>query len=1161
MRLVTLELLAFGPFTDLTLELGDRPGLHLVYGVNEAGKSTALRAISGLLYGIPERTADAHRHDMSKLRVGAVLAAGGETLEVVRRKGRKDTLLDRDGRPLDEARLEALLGGVDATLFATLYGLDHVTLRLGAEALLAGGGGVGESLFDAGRGGAATHTVLRELERRCAELFLPQGRKPRLNAALADYRDAVKRRRDSELSASAWREQREALERFAREREELAAHRRELGAEAARLRRTLTVLPLLGRRQDLLRRRAELGEVAPLGADAAERRARAEQALAVGEAEAARLDAQLAELRRRSEELAPAGPLDELEAEVAEELQDRLGSQRKAAADLPRRQGELATLEDEARAVLRALGDPREPAAAGDLRPPAGAEARRRALADERGERAAALALAERAAADLAARGERAREALAAVPETPVPDPLRRAADAAAKLGEAGERRAALESAAERAAHELARRLEALGRWRGTADEAVALPVPPDATVERFAGRWRELAEAAAERERRRQRWAADGAEVAAERQRLEAAGAVPGSDELTARRQRRDASWRALRRGWEADPPDRAAATAATAAYEAEVAAADEMADRLWRDAARVARAEELAGRAAALAAEAAALETAGEQQGARLAALRAEWAEVWRPSGVEPLPPAEMREWLVRLETLRGAAESHAAAAAERDLWARRVAEHRERLAAELAAVGAAAPADEPLELLVERARGAVAAALERAGEHARRERALADLETQLAAATAEREAARRAWEDWCERWRAAAAALGLGAEATVEEAREHLEQRARLAAKLDEIGRLRQRVAALEGDAERFAGDVAALVERHLPEVSARPPEEAAAALLGAWRQAAEARRERRRLATQGEEVAAQRARVDEAIDRARAELAELVAAAGVGTAGELPAAEQRWRQADDLERAVAEVERELAAHGGGATPEELATVHREADRDRAAARLDEVEEELEELGEQLTALANRSGGAEEGLRHMEEMTGAARAAEEAEEALAAVLTHGREYAVLRLAAVLLAREVERYREENQGPVLARAAELFPRLTRGRYGDLRTGYGPSDEPVLRCVGADGVERGVDELSEGTRDQLYLALRLATLERQAASGETLPLVLDDVLIHFDDERARAALEVLGEVASRGQVLFFTHHQRLVELAEEAVPAAQRTVHRLPAP
>ena len=111
MRIERVHLRAYGPFTDVVLDFSGRAGMHVVYGPNEAGKSTALRALTGLLYGIPTRTGDAHLHRMGDLRVGGTLVdEQGHRLSFVRRKGLKNTLSDEHGEPMDEALLRRMLG-------------------------------------------------------------------------------------------------------------------------------------------------------------------------------------------------------------------------------------------------------------------------------------------------------------------------------------------------------------------------------------------------------------------------------------------------------------------------------------------------------------------------------------------------------------------------------------------------------------------------------------------------------------------------------------------------------------------------------------------------------------------------------------------------------------------------------------------------------------------------------------------------------------------------------------------------------------------------------------------------------------------------------------------------------------------------------------------
>ena len=105
-----------------------------------------------------------------------------------------------------------------------------------------------------------------------------------------------------------------------------------------------------------------------------------------------------------------------------------------------------------------------------------------------------------------------------------------------------------------------------------------------------------------------------------------------------------------------------------------------------------------------------------------------------------------------------------------------------------------------------------------------------------------------------------------------------------------------------------------------------------------------------------------------------------------------------------------------------------------------------------------------------------------------------------------------------------------------------------------------MLRAIRSGGTEAvGVEGLSLGTADQLYLALRLASLEVYLESHEPIPLIVDDILIQFDDERAAAALETLAEVSRRTQVVLFTHHEHVCQIAQGCVDPDQLVIHCLP--
>jgi hypothetical protein len=99
---------------------------------------------------------------------------------------------------------------------------------------------------------------------------------------------------------------------------------------------------------------------------------------------------------------------------------------------------------------------------------------------------------------------------------------------------------------------------------------------------------------------------------------------------------------------------------------------------------------------------------------------------------------------------------------------------------------------------------------------------------------------------------------------------------------------------------------------------------------------------------------------------------------------------------------------------------------------------------------------------------------------------------------------------------------------------------------------------VRVSGEAAGVNEMSDGTRDQLFLSLRLAYIENHCSMNAPCPVILDDVLMAFDDERAGAALKVLQTLSQKTQVLVLTHHAHHVKLASSILGSTGFQLHEI---
>ena len=110
-----------------------------------------------------------------------------------------------------------------------------------------------------------------------------------------------------------------------------------------------------------------------------------------------------------------------------------------------------------------------------------------------------------------------------------------------------------------------------------------------------------------------------------------------------------------------------------------------------------------------------------------------------------------------------------------------------------------------------------------------------------------------------------------------------------------------------------------------------------------------------------------------------------------------------------------------------------------------------------------------------------------------------------------------------------------------DIFLKITDGRYRHIKASL--DKNAPFRVVDSSGNEKTPDQLSTGTREQLYLAIRLGYLEHYGMKAESMPIIMDDVLVNFDDKRAENTAQTLLDIAGNKQIIMMTCHKNIVEI------------------
>lgn len=1157
MRLQQIELIKYGKFSNQRLDFPRAEhDFHLIVGANEAGKSTLRRAIAELLYGMPLRSEMDFIHPLAELRLGAVIESEHGSLAFHRARGRK-SLRGPDDEVLAESELARHLGtSTSQAVFERMFCLDLAGLLEGGQTILDAADDVGQLLFQSAAGISSLGAVRDELAEEAGRLYAPRKSGERaFYRGLDQYEAARQALKAATVNTRQWSAANSKLESVQAEIAQASERYNKLTIERQRLERLRRIAPRVAQLREAQAEQQRLSEAVLFPADAAQRLTQGELGIATQTTTLQLHQDKLSSLQAQLEAL----QIDEAVLALGAQI-EALAQQRQAVAQHPRnierRSDEVLALLQQAAQLSAQLAWPADEEGIRSHLPATLALKTLKTLMQERGGFAQARQSAEQNQQRARLALERLQSRQTTQGAAALPTELSSALQEAQAFKQSPARQRTLQAALQMARQQLERALSALAPWPMATEALAALAMP---TEERIATLKTERANLAARADTARQQHAQareQARQSALVLTQFSSGRSLVTLDQVMQAREQRDEVWRRIKT--QAETLDAAAERMDQAIVHAD-RLVDSQRDSATDSATLISLRQDSERDAAAEAARADDL----AQAESALAALDAQWAQDTQTAGLSTMALADISAWLGKRKTALEAAaaveEKSLELQTERDAADSATTRLRTVLQSAVITAGSSSITElcSQAEALISEQQSARAAAemLQRQLQEAESERA------HQAQMLQSREAEMQQWQ---QKWRSALTAAHLDQAVQTDEAAAGAVDIAEQINKLiSEVSDKRSNsIHAMQRELKRFDDDAAALLKAlALPADESVDAFDTAQQLASRLQLAKDAKKEHERLTAerQASEAAVRSAQASLASTRAGlAPLYRLAQLAPQAQHAQLADTEDstvlRQLIADSDRRQACE--QELRQHrqaiveaGDGLALDTLLADYDAQDPATLKPRLDELGAQLTEAINEKTRLAGDQTQAQAELQRVHGGADAAVAEAKRLESLAQIGEAAERYIKVAAATRLLRWAIDRYRERKQGPLLQRASALFSQMTLGGFERLAPDF-EQTPPKLTALRAGGERVAIEGLSEGTRDQLFLALRLAALEMQMAGDRPLPFIADDLFVNFHDSRSRAGLAALGQLSRSTQVIFLTHHHHLVDVARECIGA-----------
>lgn len=1154
MRLRRLDLTRYGKFTDYSIDFGERvagaPDLHIVYGLNEAGKSTSLSAYLDLLFGIEERTKYGFLHQGKAMEIGACLEFDGKVHEFKRVKQRSNSLLNAHGQPVNDAILSVPLAGLTRDAYRMMFSLDDQTLEDGGNAILESKGDLGELLFSASTGLAGINSILETAIAEADGIFRKRASTTKIAGLKRQIAELKSQRDEIDVQASAYRTLTTELKQAEAAYD---AVMKEVGTAKARrdeIARVLRAHPLAAeyRRGD-----EQLSEYADLPHPPAEW-ASALPDLIVEET---RLQTELSGIKQR--ELKVREDLEELVVESRLlEMVDRLDQLSDAAAryataqkDLPKRQQALSESDRKLDLILATLGqtditDPKSlliPAATiGTLRDlistKSGVDVARQSAEKEY---EAARQAVEKEQRDLQALNGHGA-ALDAGKIAQFQSVLRRLRDgnliAELRLAE----RAVPTT---RQAYDDA--VSGLHPWAGEGDVLRRISLPSTDRVESWKSAYRELEKRRSQIVEREREFSAKQEEFVARLAVLRDAVDIMDDEEAKAALLERDAAW-----AQHLSILDRKTANH----FETRMRATDAAADARLNSTRQL---EELRSLTAELA-----VGRAGVERQHRLLRDIDEELETLRreirtetSAEIDLDVDASVQSWLTRIgrwsdarvsalttwddlrRALSNAEDAKAALAKEQDT-----------LLAILISVGINVDGLDVAALM----QAADTIVADHTAIQAKRQDAqkrVGELEAAALRRKAALDEAVSASDAWEAEWSTVLQSTWFNGEGKVGAVGELLDALASLPEALRENNDLLHRIDSMDTDQKTFLEAVTQLYDTLGEALDGSDPLSAAKALLQRRDEAKQAEAKRLEGNQSLADLASEREQLEDEIAVHAARKAELTDFLRTETLTNVQQALERCRKRDELVEQQSKLERQIVTDMQVSSLEAAMTSLADADLGGLQREQAELITRLDDLDGRSKNLFADKARATDRLTLIGGDDAAARLEASRRTLLLEIEDLALRYLRIRSGSITAEHGIRAYRDKHRSAMMNKASEAFRLITRDEYSGLATRPEKDREALIGLARHSG-SKLANEMSKGTQFQLYLALRLAGYEEFATARPSVPFIADDIMETFDEPRSEEVFRLFGEMAQVGQVVYLTHHRHLCEIATTVVPTVK---------